>query len=153
MEEKINEEFINRVKQLLFDIPSNTNYKTFFEAVRCGLPLRLVPEKMIDFNMAKLSINNQFNNVLYVPHNILNQELFQLALSQKNLPHLLLLQKMIPSEYLTNEVYEKYLRRDLKENLKFVPETNLIDLQDVIDEINIKSKYENIINDKSEKEK
>jgi hypothetical protein len=157
--EGINYEFINRVKQQQklsfsdnFDIPSNTNYQTFFEAVRCRLPLRFVPKEMIDFNMAKMSINNQFNNVLYVPHNILNQELFNLALS-KDLPHLLLLQKMIPSEYLTNEVYTNYLRENLKENLEFVPETTLKDLQDVIDEIEIEEEYEDIIDDKSEKEK
>jgi hypothetical protein len=162
-EEKINEEFINRVKYFKehgmpysnnrIEIPSNTNYQTFFEAVRCRLPLRLVPEKMIDFNMAKCAINTNPNSVCSVPHNILKPELFNLALSQENLPHLVLLQEMIPSEYLTNEVYEKYLRRDLKENLKFVPETNLKELQNVIDEINVGAKYENTINNKSEKEK
>jgi hypothetical protein len=173
-EGKINKELIEKVKCCVeegkfyydnptpIDIPYDTNYQTFFEALRYGLPLRFVPEKMFDFNMAKLVINNHFNNVLFIPRNILNKELFDLALSQKqlalsrqDLPHLFLVKKYIPSEYLTNEVYEKYLRRDLKNNLQYVPETNLKELQNVIDEINeldIKSKYENTINNKSEKE-
>jgi hypothetical protein len=159
-EEKINEEFIKEVKYYEehgmsysnnpIEIPSNTNYQTFFEAVRCRLPLRLVPEKMIDFNMAKWAINFESNNVCSVPHNILNRELVDLALSQQDLPFLGLLIDL-PSEYLTNEVYEKYLQKEVGENLKYIPEKIRIELQDMIDENSVKQKYGKCINCRYEK--
>jgi hypothetical protein len=129
------EEFLNDVKQKVSQNNFSTTYQikgdfskeTIMKAFELGLSIYSITQynkSYIDLNMCKKAITKYPNHIFNMPRELVNIDLFNLCLSGKFLPSIILVQNRF-SNYMTKEIYIKYIKDD-GDNFRFI-NSNRID--------------------------